>query len=68
MDCDPQANATTGMGLDKTTIAKTLYHGLIGEAAATRLIMDSEIDTLKILPSRMELIGFEVEMMSKSGR
>jgi chromosome partitioning protein len=68
VDCDPQANATTGMGLDKNTIQKTLYHGMIGIATADSLIMHSEIETLKVLPSRVELIGFEVEMMSEPDR
>ena len=68
VDCDPQGNATTGIGIDKTGLAKTLYHGLIGEAAAAELIVDSDIDTLKVIPSRVELIGFEVEMMSRPGR
>ncbi len=68
IDCDPQANATTGIGIDKTNIDKTLYHGLIGKATANNLIVDSEIDTLKVIPSRVELIGFEVEMMSEPGR
>ena len=68
VDCDPQANATTGLGIDKSAIAKTLYHGLIGEAAVDDLIVGSEIDTLKIIPSRVELIGFEVEMMAEIGR
>ncbi|OIN96727.1 MAG: chromosome partitioning protein ParA [Deltaproteobacteria bacterium CG1_02_45_11] len=68
IDCDPQANATTGIGIDKTNIDKTLYHGLIGKATANNLIVDSEIDTLKVIPARVELIGFEVEMMSTPGR
>lgn len=68
VDCDPQANATTGMGIDKNSISKTLYHGIIGEIDINNLIMDSEIDSLKIIPSRIELIGFEVEMMSNSER
>ncbi len=68
VDCDPQANATTGIGLDKTIIDKTLYHGMIGRAAAKNLIVDSDIDTLKVMPSRVELIGFEVEMMSRPDR
>ncbi len=68
VDCDPQANATTGIGLDKTVIDKTLYHGMIGKAAAEDIIVDSDIDTLKVMPSRVELIGFEVEMMSNSER
>jgi chromosome partitioning protein len=68
VDCDPQANATTGLGIDKSTIGKTLYHGLIGEAAADELVVDSDIESLKLMPSRVELIGFEVEMMAEEGR
>ncbi|MBN1930735.1 MAG: ParA family protein [Desulfobacterales bacterium] len=68
VDCDPQANATTGIGIDKAVLDKTLYHGMIGGAAAKSLILDSEIETLKIIPSRVELIGFEVEMMSNPQR
>jgi chromosome partitioning protein len=68
VDCDPQANATTGIGIDKTTIGKNLYHGLIGDAAAGDIIVDTAIETLKIIPSRVELIGFEVEMMSNPER
>ncbi len=68
IDCDPQANATTGIGLDKNNMHKTLYHGLIGKASAQSLILDSQIDTLKVIPSRVELIGFEVEMLSFQNR
>jgi chromosome partitioning protein len=68
VDCDPQANATTGAGVDKQGLEKTLYHGLIGSAEAQDLIVDSDIETLKILPARVELIGFEVEMMGMPER
>lgn len=68
VDCDPQGNATTGMGIEKAGISKTLYHGMLGETGIKSLIMDSAIDTLKIIPSRVELIGFEVEMMSHPER
>jgi chromosome partitioning protein len=68
VDCDPQANATTGVGIDKTTLDKTLYHGMIGRATAQSLIVDSEIPTLKIIPSRVELIGFDVEMLTQPDR
>jgi len=68
VDCDPQGNATTGLGLDKNNIDHTLYHGMIGQVAARNLVLNSDIDTLKIIPSRVELIGFEVEMMSKPKR
>ncbi len=68
VDCDPQANATSGLGLDKTAIGQTLYHGLLGRAGSKSLILDSAIPTLKVIPSNVELIGFEVEMMSSAGR
>lgn len=66
VDCDPQANATTGLGIDKTRLENSLYHGLIGERDLADIIVDTEIDTLKLIPSRVELIGFEVEMMAES--
>ncbi len=68
IDCDPQANATTGIGIDKTAINQTLYHAMIGESSLESLIVDSGIETLKVIPSRVELIGFEVEMMSNPDR
>ena len=68
VDCDPQGNATTGLGIDKNRVEKSLYHGMIGNTQAENLILDSDIKTLKIIPSRVELIGFEVEMLSNPGR
>ncbi len=68
IDCDPQANATSGLGIDRSRLEKTLYHGMLGRAGAANLIVDSEIATLKVIPSDVELIGFEVEMMSNPGR
>ncbi|MGD8843948.1 MAG: AAA family ATPase [Desulfobacteraceae bacterium] len=68
IDCDPQANATTGIGIDKAQLHKTLYHGLLGEASAESLIVDSELEPLKVLPSRVELIGFDIEMMDQPDR
>lgn len=68
VDCDPQANATSGLGIDRSKIEKTLYHGMLGRAGATNLIVDSEISSLKVIPSGVELIGFEVEMISNPDR
>jgi len=68
VDCDPQANATTGLGIDKKTLDRTLYHGLIGQVDMAALLRDTEIPSLKVLPSNVELIGFEVEMMDTEGR
>ncbi|MEJ2100840.1 MAG: AAA family ATPase [Desulfobacterales bacterium] len=68
VDCDPQANATSGLGIDRSKLEKTLYHGMLGRAGASNLIVDSEISTLKVIPSDVELIGFEVEMITSPNR
>ncbi|MCF8023960.1 MAG: AAA family ATPase [Desulfobacteraceae bacterium] len=68
VDCDPQANATTGLGIDKSGLEKTLYHGLIGQAEGSAIIVESGVDRLWIMPSRVELIGFEIEMINDETR
>jgi chromosome partitioning protein len=68
VDCDPQANATTGLGIDKKTLSRTLYHGLIGQMEIADLLQETAIPSLRVLPSNVELIGFEVEMMDTEGR
>lgn len=68
VDCDPQGNATTGVGIDKTGLSHTLYHGMIGESPLEEIVQDSEIAGLKLIPARVELIGFEVEMISHANR
>jgi len=68
VDCDPQANATTGLGFDKTAMEASLYHGLMDEADIGDIIQKSEIKNLDVLPSRVELTGFDVEMLSHPDR
>ena len=68
VDCDPQGNATSGVGIDYSTTDKTLYHGMLGQAGPESLIVDSDIATLKVIPADVELIGFEVEMMESPDR
>ena len=68
VDCDPQANATTGLGIDKAAINRHLYHGMIGQADISDIIVETEVSNLAMIPSRVELIGFEVEMMADDYR
>src|SRR5512147_893724 len=60
VDCDPQANATSGVGIDKAALTATLYDGLLGRAAAESLLHDGGVPLLQIIPSNVDLIGFEV--------
>ena len=68
VDSDPQGNATSGLGIDKAALDATLYNGLIGQISPEDLICDTAIETLKIIPSRIDLTGFEVEMMGADQR
>jgi len=68
IDSDPQGHASIGIGIDNINGRKTLYHGLIGEAAPDELIIDSDIDSLKIIPARMELIRADSELLSRPGK
>lgn len=68
VDCDPQANATSGVGIDKTQLSRNLYHGLIQKESVHDLILDTELSFLKLLPACIDLIGTEVELVLKPGR
>jgi chromosome partitioning protein len=68
VDCDAQGNATTGMGIDKSTLDKSLYHAMIGQATAQELVRRTGLKHLQVIPARTELIGFEVEFMDRPGR
>ncbi len=68
VDCDPQANATSGVGIEKSEIEQNLYHGMLGRAGAKNLIVNSEIEMSKVIPSNTDLIGFEIEMMASTDR
>ncbi len=68
VDCDSQANATTGLGIEKPALEASLYHGLIGEADIADLMVPTMLSSLTIVPSSVDLIGFEIEMVSAPQR
>ena len=68
VDCDPQGHSTTGMGIDKRRLKKTLSHGMMGYAIAEELVKNSHLNFLKTLPARMELFHTELELMSRPGK
>ncbi len=68
VDIDPQANATSGLGIDKNTSERTIYNALIGECPIGDLIKPTEIPLLSIIPSKVDLIGAEVELLEIEGR
>jgi chromosome partitioning protein len=68
VDCDPQANTTTSLGIDKPSLKKSMYDVMIGEADINESILSTEQSNLKILPANVDLIGFEVEMITAKDR
>jgi chromosome partitioning protein len=67
-DCDPQANASSGLGLQRDDNRHSIYDVLVGESPAEQVIMATEIETLKILPGSKNLVGLNVELMGAEGR
>jgi chromosome partitioning protein len=68
IDMDPQANATSGLGLDKTQSEKTIYDVLINGQPLEGTIKSTIIDWLDIVPSSTELAGAEVEFVNLADR
>lgn len=68
IDIDPQANATSGLGLEKSGVERGAYDLLLESAEARELIVPAQLERLSLLPSQIDLAGAEVEMVSLEGR
>ena len=68
IDLDPQGNATTGLGIDKTGLNPTVYHVLLGTDPLEKAIKPTAIPNLKILPSDIDLVGAEIELVGLENR
>ena len=68
VDVDPQGNATSGLGIDKTQLSCSAYDLLINGADARRAVRNTMIESLDIIPANIDLVGAEVEMVSKVAR
>lgn len=68
IDMDPQANSTSGVGLDKHTVATSVYDVLIGQKTAGEVITSTELQYLHVIPSSIALVGAEVEMVNLLSR
>jgi len=68
VDADPQANSTTGVGFDLHHIRQSLYDCMVNEANATDVILKTEIPNLDLIPSHIDLVGAEIEMINYPNR
>ncbi|MBR3130100.1 MAG: ParA family protein, partial [Clostridia bacterium] len=68
VDLDPQGNSTSGLGVSRKKDVKCSYDVLIDEFPASQAVRHTMIETLDVLPSRIELAGAEVELVSMLAR
>jgi chromosome partitioning protein len=68
VDLDPQANATSGLGIDRETLDLTTYEVLLGEAEMDEIIVGGGVPGLKLAPSHPRLVGAQLELAEAGDR
>ncbi|SEI85932.1 chromosome partitioning protein [Cyclobacterium xiamenense] len=68
IDADPQANTTSGLGFDPKSIETSIYECMVNENEIEDIIISTEIDNLDLVPSHIDLVGAEVEMVNLENR
>ncbi len=64
VDADPQANATSGTGFDIRKVKTSIYECLIEDVDPNKIILNSEMEYLDLIPSHIDLVGAEIEMLN----
>jgi chromosome partitioning protein len=68
VDCDPQANASSGLGLQRDDNRHSIYDVLMGDSPAAQVILPTEIDLLSLLPGSKNLTGANIELAAATDR
>ncbi len=68
VDIDAQANATSGLGIDPKPLTKTIYEVLVNSLKATEAIIETKVPHLFLLPSHINLVGAEIELIDIADR
>ncbi len=68
VDADPQANSTTGVGFDLHNVTSSLYDCMVNQVAARDVILKTEIPNMDLIPSHIDLVGAEIEMINFPNR
>jgi chromosome partitioning protein len=68
IDLDPQGNATSGLGVDRPSLERSIYQAIVERAPIGQLVMGTAIDGLDLVPSGPELSGAEVELVPVTAR
>jgi chromosome partitioning protein len=68
VDVDPQGNATSGLGVDRSSLEGTLYDALIGSLPVSAVIIPTGVDGLSLVPSSISMAGAEIELAASDRR
>ena len=68
VDADPQANSTTGVGFDLHNVTQSLYDCMVNDVSARDVVLKSDIPNLDVIPSHIDLVGAEIEMINYPNR
>lgn len=68
VDADPQANSTSGVGINPKEVENSIYECMVEDIAVSEVIVETEIDFLHLVPSHIDLVGAEVEMVNLESR
>jgi len=68
VDIDPQGNASSGIGIERSKIEKNIYDSLINQTPVQEVLVSSQIENLDVLPSTLQLAGAEIELVNYISR
>lgn len=68
VDCDPQGNATSGLGIRKKSSSGSVYDVIIGRSKTADMVCSTAVNNLSVLPSSMDLVGAEIELIDMADR
>ena len=68
IDCDPQANTTSGVGFDHNEIEKSSYNCLIGNNKASETVLKTSSPNLDLIPANIDLVAAEIELVELDER
>ena len=68
IDADPQANATSGLGVNPEEVESSVYECLLGRVSAKDCIIETDTPNLSLLPTRIDLVGAEIDLVNEKRR
>jgi len=68
IDIDPQSNSTSGLGIESANVTNSIYEVMVGGNRMGDAVLDTELEYLDLVPSHINLVGAEIEMVDRSER